>query len=264
MTLVSGPLAGQASAMQPPVLTVATYNVQKGIGTDFRRDPHRTARVIATLGADIVALQEADRRFGQRRGVLDTAALAAETGLLPVDVPQRLGGAAHGWHGNILLVRAARIEAVHVLHLPGPDPRGALVADLEMAGLGPLRVIAAHLSLLASARQRQARLLAELATDADRPVIALGDMNEWRRWPSRSLAALDEQLGPPGMAASFPAPFPRLALDRIYAGQGLELLGAAVHDTPLARRSSDHLPVVARVRAATRSADAPPDAAKDG
>lgn len=250
--------------MHPPVLTIATYNVQKGIGTDFRRDPHRTARVIATLGADLVALQEADRRFGRRRGVLDTAALAAETGLLPVEVPHRLGAAAHGWHGNILLVRAARIEGVKVLHLPGPDPRGALIADMDMQGLGPVRVIAAHLSLLASARQKQAALLADLATDAGRPVIALGDMNEWRRWPSRSLSALDDRLGPPGMAASFPAPFPRLALDRIYAGNGLELLGAEVHDTPLARRSSDHLPVVARIRAATRSADAPPDAATGG
>ena len=75
---------------------VGSYNIHKAVGTDMRRDPARVVRVIAEMGADIVALQEVDRRFGDRRGVLDPAHLAEETGLTPVVLTDRLGKAAHG------------------------------------------------------------------------------------------------------------------------------------------------------------------------
>ena len=48
----------------PRDLSVASYNIHKGIGTDRRRDLTRTVAVIAEIGADILALQEADTRFG--------------------------------------------------------------------------------------------------------------------------------------------------------------------------------------------------------
>lgn len=246
-----------------PHLTVATYNIQKGIGSDFLRRPARPAAVLAALGADLVAVQEGDRRFGERAGVLDLGALHARCGLRPVQVPARLGALAHGWHGNLLLVRGAEVQAVQVVDLPGAEPRGALVADLAQQGFGPLRVIAVHLALLAQARRDQARVLARLVAEAGRPVIVMGDMNEWRRGRD-TLDALGDHLGAPGVGPSFPAPFPRLALDRIYAGAGLELVSAHAHDTPAARRASDHLPVVARIKATIRSADARPDAAQAG
>lgn len=245
------------------VLTVATYNIQKGIGADFRRRPERPAAVLAALNADVVAVQEGDRRFGERAGILDLSDLHARSGLRPVPLPDRLGAQAHGWHGNLLLVRRAETRSVQTLHLPGPEPRGALLADLALPGIGAFRVIAVHLALMAQARREQARLIARLVAEAGQPVIVLGDMNEWRRRPG-TLAALDRHLGSPGLGPSFPAPFPRLTLDRIYAGAGLELVSAHAHDTPEARRASDHLPVVARVKAAIRSADAPPDAARTG
>lgn len=67
-------------------ITVASYNIHKGVGTDRRRDLRRTAAVIAELDADLVALQEADRRFGDRAGLLDLEHLKDETGLVPVKV----------------------------------------------------------------------------------------------------------------------------------------------------------------------------------
>ncbi len=45
------------------MITVASYNMRKGIGTDRRRDPLRIIEVLHEIDADIVALQEADRRF---------------------------------------------------------------------------------------------------------------------------------------------------------------------------------------------------------
>src|SRR5438270_12946107 len=47
-------------------LTVASYNVRKAVGTDRRRDPQRVLDVLHEIDADIVALQEADKRFGGR------------------------------------------------------------------------------------------------------------------------------------------------------------------------------------------------------
>lgn len=48
-------------------LSVASYNIHKGVGTDRRRDLARTAAVIAEIGADILAVQEADTRIGNRK-----------------------------------------------------------------------------------------------------------------------------------------------------------------------------------------------------
>ena len=49
-----------------PSITVASYNVRKAIGTDRRRNPQRVLDVLHEIDADVVALQEADKRFGGR------------------------------------------------------------------------------------------------------------------------------------------------------------------------------------------------------
>ena len=75
-------------------------------------------------------------------------------GLPPVPV---MGvGPAHGWHGNLILVRDALLEDLHQIDLPGLEPRGALMVDLAMSGR-PLRVVAAHLGLLPSSRPARPR-----------------------------------------------------------------------------------------------------------
>ena len=228
-------------------LAVASYNVHKCIGLDRRRDPVRTARVIAELDADIVALQEADRRFGDRAGLLDLAALHEASGLEPVPLDQV--GPAHGWHGNILLTRNALVETVRPLRLPGLEPRGALMVDLIHRGR-PLRVIAAHLGLLRASRllQSQALLTALGTGDDGRSTLLMGDLNEWRTSRRSSLAPLAARKTVQAGVPSFPAQFPVLALDRIMTSPCAELLHVGSHDSPLARVASDHLPVKAWLR----------------
>src|SRR5215208_6629878 len=58
-----GKVGGAVSA---PTITVASYNMRKAIGLDRRRDPNRVLTVLREIDADIVALQEADKRFGGR------------------------------------------------------------------------------------------------------------------------------------------------------------------------------------------------------
>ena len=56
-------------------LTFASYNIHKAVGIDGRFDPDRIIAVLRELDADVIALQEADRRFGERESVLPKALL---------------------------------------------------------------------------------------------------------------------------------------------------------------------------------------------
>lgn len=233
--------------VMPHDLSVASYNIHKGIGADRRRDLGRTAAVIAEIGADIVALQEADTRFGTRTGLLDLAALQRDLGLIAV--PLAGNGPAHGWHGNLLLVRGAVIEVVRPLVLPGFEPRGALLTDLVIKDQ-PLRVIAAHLGLLPGSRSAQTRALLDQIAGLDaRPTLLMGDLNEWRSGGA-ALDNLAQHFNASPLVRSFPARFPMLALDRLMICAQGTLMDITAHDSPLARRASDHLPLKARLRLA--------------
>jgi endonuclease/exonuclease/phosphatase family metal-dependent hydrolase len=225
---------------------VASYNIHKCRGTDGEVRPERIIEVIAQTGADLVALQEVDRRFGQRIGLLDPAAIQRETGLrllVQSDVP-----AGHGWHGNALLVRGAPISYRRSrLNLPGIEPRGAVVAELDL-GEGLFRVIAAHLGLFRRSRADQANALLDAFMDlAPMPTILLGDLNEWRRRRRSALCVLEPMFGASPPLLSFPSRRPILPLDRILGWPAGLLTDLAVHDTPLARIASDHLPLTAQV-----------------
>ncbi len=227
-------------------IAVASYNIHKGVGTDRRRDLMRTAAVIGELDADVVALQEADRRFGDRAGLLDLAALKRESGLEPVEIEGRMG-LAHGWHGNLLLVRGGEVEEVRKVVLPGFEPRGALMTDLVVKG-SPIRVIAAHLGLLPGSRASQTRTLLELLDTLEpRPTLLMGDLNEWRV-RATSLTHLSRHFTTSASVRSFPSRYPMLALDRIMTCSLAQLHDVTPHDSPLARKASDHLPIKARLR----------------
>jgi endonuclease/exonuclease/phosphatase family metal-dependent hydrolase len=236
----------QASQMTTPAdLSVASYNIHKGVGTDRRRDVARTAAVIAEIGADILALQEADTRFGTRTGLLDLDRIRSDLGLIAVPLDD--AGEAHGWHGNLLLVRNALVQEVHQLILPGLEPRGALVTDLVIAGR-PLRIVNAHLGLWPGSRAAQARALIDKISQLEgRPTLLLGDLNEWRGGGA-ALQTLGQHFQISEARPSFPSRYPLLSLDRMMLSPHGELLDVTAHDSPLSRRASDHLPIKARLR----------------
>lgn len=241
-----GVAAPERHAVPHGALTIASYNVHKCVGTDKRFDPERVAEVIAELDADILALQEADRRFGRRHGLLDIPALQRRTGLDLM--PLSLEPDGHGWHGNALLVRGARALRLRRLVLPGGEPRGAVMADLDLPA-GRLRVVSAHLGLLRRHRIQQAEaIIAALAEAEDIPTVMLGDLNEWRPGRRSSLRALEADFADarPG-PATFPSRRPLLPLDRILGRPRGLVRGIEPHDSPLARVASDHLPIKARL-----------------
>ncbi|WP_455476089.1 endonuclease/exonuclease/phosphatase family protein [Bartonella sp. B17] len=226
-------------------LTIASYNVHKCVGVDKIFSPTRVVRVITELQVDILALQEADKRFGERIGLIDLQLLKAETGLIPVPL-KTMSPNGHGWHGNALFLRKGHIHDILQITLPGIEPRGAVIVELKME-TGLIRVVAAHFGLLRHSRNKQTKmLLALLQKRPSMPTILTGDFNEWRLGKGSSLnhffPYFDNTLG---TVPSFPSRFPFLALDRIFAFPHQLVTSIESHYSPLARIASDHLPIKA-------------------
>jgi endonuclease/exonuclease/phosphatase family metal-dependent hydrolase len=225
-------------------MKVASYNIHKCRGTDGQVRPERIIAVIKAINADLVALQEVDHRIGLRTGLLNRAMLEHETGMKLLVQSDIVDG--HGWHGNALLVRG---EPIHYhrsrVHLPGIEPRGAVFAELDL-GEGLFRVIAVHLGLLRRSRIAQAKALLEAFLKMKpMPTIMLGDFTEWRRVRRSALAIFHPVFGSPPMVASFPSRFPLLPMDRIFDWPAGLITQCTVFNTPLSRKASDHLPLVA-------------------
>ncbi|MDO5605702.1 MAG: endonuclease/exonuclease/phosphatase family protein [Paracoccus sp. (in: a-proteobacteria)] len=222
-------------------LRVASYNLHKCRGLTGPHAPERNLAVIAELKPDIIALQEVDFRFGARPEALPRAMIREMTGLVPVQM-RTTGETSLGWHGQSLLLRPDLAESVAIrrLPLPGLEPRGALALRLN-----GLVLIGVHLGLARSSRRAQlARLVAKASRLAGGAVVLMGDFNEWR--DDRGLESLDRlRVLAPG--PSYPAPMPRLRLDRIAHSPMIEILASGVGDSPLARQASDHLPIWADI-----------------
>ncbi len=221
--------------------TLTSYNIRKAIGRDGKRNPERIVEVLNNAAADIVILQEADFRFKGRRAIFSATELFDRTGLTVIDVAPKFPGL--GWHGNMLLVRpCVRVRSVYPIPLTGLEPRGAVASQLEI-GSRKLDLIHAHLGLMPLQRRRQAQLLARSINPAEATVLA-GDLNAAGKAPS-SLSPIYTRLTEVVLGPSFPTWRPMIRFDRIFHNGTLRLMSAQVHDTPLARQASDHLPVSA-------------------
>ncbi len=238
-------LAGRDPSGDRGDTVIASYNIHKCVGIDKRFDPGRITEVISEIDADIIALQEADQRFGERAGLLDMERLHRDCHLVSVPI-SAFSPKGHGWHGNVLLLREGVVAKVHQLKLPGVEPRGALVVDLDLK-IGPLRIIAAHFGLLRHSRAQQATAILNAISEAeDRPTLLIGDLNEWRMGRRSALASLSPKFDHGATAVpSFPSRFPVLALDRVMGSPHNLVTAVEVHNTPLARVASDHLPIKA-------------------
>ena len=224
-------------------ITFASYNIRKAVGLDRRRDPDRILAILRELNADVIALQEVDRRLGRRMSVLPLEAIH-QAGYKPV--PLSMKPDSLGWHGNALLVRR-EIDLIEAAPVPLPvlEPRGAIRADLRVEGR-PLRVVGMHLDLSGLRRRHQVRsVVAHVgACAASMPTVMMGDMNEWAMHGGcfREFGASWQVLAP---GRSFPSRMPMAALDRIIVSQDCEVLGTGVHRSALSAVGSDHLPVFA-------------------
>ena len=229
-------------------VTVASYNIRKCIGLDRRRDPERTLGVLRELDATVIAIQEADRRFGARASAIPPLMLRDYSDYRAVQLDTRPDSI--GWHGNALLVREhVRVLDAQPIPLPTLEPRGAVYADLDLGGNQRLRVVGMHLDLSGIRRRQQVRaVLHRLDQCAEpMPTVLMGDLNEWSPTGGclREFADGYTALAP---GRSFHARRPVAQLDRIIVSDGIAVDGCGVHHSAGASRASDHLPVWAHLR----------------
>ena len=142
--------------------------MRKAIGLDRRRDPQRVLDVLHQIDADVVALQEADKRFGGRGSAVPHELIDSHGLYKPVhlgvrhkrmfdkarkhtDRLLRVNTLNIGWHGNAILVkRHVGVIDCAALDLPTLEPRGA-------ARVRPSADLGAALGLSVIARSRRRR-----------------------------------------------------------------------------------------------------------
>ncbi|MGW3247787.1 endonuclease/exonuclease/phosphatase family protein [Streptomyces sp. NPDC001070] len=212
-------------------LTVVTHNVN-----EHNPDPRRTARSLASSGADVLALEE----LGDNATAYG-AALAA-------DYPYHSVRDTVGVWSRYPLVDARTVDIA-----PWPRALRATVRTPE----GPVAVYVAHLLSVrftavsgfgTSGRDAAARrLAAALRAEKSPRVLLVGDFNGTTQ--DRGLSAVTSGLrsvqdeSGAGFGFSWPASFPVARIDQILV-RGVEPRSAWT----LPATGSDHLPVAASVR----------------
>jgi len=235
-----------------------TWNVHKGIGgVDRRYAPWRIAAVIRHHDPDIAILQEvADgipRSHRDRQTELWAAVLGYPYRVFHPDVRLR-----EGQWGNAILSRFPIVRISHInLSFPLKKPRGALCAEVDIrnpAGRHLLNVVGVHLGLAGVERAWQVkRLLASAPLAAlghSSRIILAGDTNDWSGRLSRPRGAFRNAGFSPAHGThraspkTFPAWYPVAGLDRFYFSGQIICRSAYRSGFSLARRASDHLPLV--------------------
>ena len=237
-------------------VTVMSFNIHHGQGTDGALDLARIARVIRASGAGIAGLQEVDRNFAKRSNWTDQAAELAERLHCHVayganiDLNPPAPGRPRIQFGNAVLTRypIARWENTHLFRSPGEEQRGLLHVEVDVPGV-PLHVYVTHLDAFSETdRVRQAQQVVQLVGE-NCPAVLLGDFNARPQTPEISTlrAALsDTWTAAPGAGPLAPHPdAPAARIDYIFTSQRLRAAWTRFStDDPAA---SDHLPVVSRL-----------------
>lgn len=228
-------------------MRVATFNLKHGAQPDtYRGNPEKVVAACKELreehGADIIALQEVDKRV-IRSGWADLAALAAKATGMEYKFARTMWFRG-GQYGNALLVNGS-ISDVEIENLNGgrrfrylPDSRNAILATVNV-GETEYSVAATHLSTERTvAREQLSQVVGKLAL-RPLPQILMGDMN-LGRYDTLSSLPRDMEItdGPP----TFPANHPHRKIDHI-AVQGLSIQKVDAVRLPV----SDHWALVAEI-----------------
>jgi len=234
-------------------LRVLSYNIHKCIGgIDRRYQPDRVVATIAHYQPDIVMLQEVDA--GARRSSLHHQSdMLGEALELPhrawfPNVALRSGG----HYGNAILSRFPCREALNIdLSLPGRKARSVLHAVLRVRhdeADHTVHVFNLHLGLRQDDRRRQlVRFLDShpfAHMHAHTPVIVGGDFNDVYGTLGPRLLVPAGFRAMPAAPRTFPAFAPLRPLDAMFVRGDVQIRRAARGEIAIARRASDHLPLV--------------------
>ncbi len=237
-------------------LRVLSYNIHKCIGgVDRRYDPSRIVEVIQKLDADVVMLQEVDAGVKRSNGDRQVELLGEHLGLRYHTWFPNVDVRGGGQYGNAILSRYPLIESTNIdVTLRFKKRRSVLHGVLRVRHDEvdrTVHVFNMHLGLARYERKRQVEMFLSSHPFAhlhhDTPVVVGGDLND-------VYGGLGQLLAPSGFRGmerrplTFPAWGPVRALDAIFVRGAMELQKLVRCDSALARRASDHRPLVAEVK----------------
>lgn len=224
-------------------MKILTYNIQHGRGTDGSVSLERIAGVIGHTGADLVALQEVDRRR-RRFGLTHQARRLGRLLDMRYEFCGTIGWWIFGFYGNAILSRYP-ISFRRCHSLPGPgEPRGLVTAGIRI-GDGEVHFLCVHLGLSAEARRQQIAHLLTVAGDFDGPLILAGDFNCRPDAPELApvLRTLTDTSTNPEGDLTFPSINPTARIDYVFVSPHWRSLASGTVDT----QASDHLPYYAKI-----------------
>lgn len=231
-------------------LKVVSWNIHRCFGSDRKYRPDRIANTLALIDADIIALQEVDSSLRVDGEVDQLTYLATALGMKATMGPTLKRD--YGAYGNAILTRTPPQAArKHDISFRKFEPRGALIIELT-EGDTALRIVNVHLGLKYWERAFQIdRLLKDLIWQGEDPdfkdettTIVLGDFNEWFPYtPNGARLRRAFSFASPRLS-TFPAGWPRFALDRIFATGRINEFRCETATQDDARIASDHLPVI--------------------
>jgi endonuclease/exonuclease/phosphatase family metal-dependent hydrolase len=237
-------------------LRTLSYNIHKCIGgIDRRYDPDRIVEVIQNLDVDVAMLQEVDGGVARSNRDHQVELLAERLGLRYHTWFPNVDVRGGGQYGNAILSRYPIVESTNLdLTIRFRKRRSALHAVLRVRHDDVDRTVHVynmHLGLARYERRRQLRMFLDSHPfqnlHHDTPIVVGGDLND-------VYGGLGELLAPAGFRGierrplTFPAWGPMRALDAIFVRGAMDFLRLARCDSELARRASDHRPLVAEVR----------------
>jgi endonuclease/exonuclease/phosphatase family metal-dependent hydrolase len=238
-----------AKAAEPVRLTVMTYNIHLGIGTDKKFDLQRIAKIINAHRPDFVAVQEVDQGTTRVGGIDEPAELARLTGLHATYGPAM--DHAGGRYGNVVLSRrpVTSSRVVALPYKPGGrrEPRTAVGVTCRVGG-EEVVFIGTHFDHTGgeqSDRLAQAKAVNDAWGEEERPAVFAGDINcEPGTPPMEELARVWALASIP--APTSPAGAPRSAIDHVLVKprDRWRVIKSRVIEEPVA---SDHRPVLVKM-----------------
>lgn len=241
-------------------LRVLTYNIHKCIGgVDRRYDPMRVARVIARYEPDMVLLQEVDQHARRTNADRQVDLLGDFLGFRHRTYFPNVKVRGGGEYGNAILSRFPLTETTNIdLTVPPKKKRSVLHARYRVRFVGTpgghartLHVYNLHLGLSGIERKIQLRRFLEshpfVGLHHQTPILVAGDFNDVWGTLGKKLLVPAGFRGLGRAIPTFPAFRPFRALDSIYVRGDLRLSHAYRARARLAKRASDHLPLVAEL-----------------
>ncbi|MGE8205751.1 endonuclease/exonuclease/phosphatase family protein [Heyndrickxia sp. NPDC080065] len=235
-------------------ITVMTYNIHHGKGSDKISDLNRIAEVIKKSKADIIGLNEVDKHLSKRSNYVNQVEwLAKQLNMYQIFSPSisipTFNSSNVRQYGNALLSSYPIVNHTNFSFnfIPGlVEGRSLLEATIEI-NKKLFRIYVTHLSLNTFLHRKQTDFIINLVHKCSHPIIIMGDWNMrtgshgWKKI-TRELHDVWDQAGN-GEGFTYPSLRPRRRLDYLFVSSSFRIDNVEL--VTLLSKASDHLPLKA-------------------